>query len=56
MGRVEGVWYAMSLSFGLSTASSLGYYLTGLWRKPVIKHRPIPSTDAAVLGEEGAEA
>jgi Na+-driven multidrug efflux pump len=56
MGRVEGVWYAMSISFGISMVGSMGYYLTGLWRKPVIKHRPIPSTDAALLGEEGGEA
>jgi Na+-driven multidrug efflux pump len=56
MGRVEGVWYAMAISFGISMACSMSYYLTGLWRKPVVKHRPIPSTEAALLGEEGAEA
>jgi putative MATE family efflux protein len=56
MGRVEGVWYALAISFGISLVGSMGYYLTGLWRRPVIKHRPIPSTDAALLGEEGGEA
>lgn len=56
LGRVEGVWYAIALSFGVSMLSSLGYYLTGRWRRPVARRRAAPATPAALFGEETGEA
>jgi putative MATE family efflux protein len=57
LGSVQGVWYAMAISFGVSMFSSLGYYLTGLWRRPVIRRRPpAPASSADLLGEETGEA
>jgi Na+-driven multidrug efflux pump len=56
LGSVQGVWYAMALSFGVSMSSSLCYYLTGLWRKPVIRRRPLPpASSAGALAEEESE-
>ena len=55
-GSINGVWYAIAISFGVSMLSSLGYYLSGRWRRPVLKPRAIPVTPAAVFGEETGEA
>jgi Na+-driven multidrug efflux pump len=56
MKSVQGVWYAMALSFGVSMIASLCYYLTGLWRRPVIRRRPVPPPPPSeVLAEETAE-
>jgi hypothetical protein len=46
----------MSLSFGVSMAASLVYYVSGRWRRPVTRHRPIPAGPAAVFGDETGEA
>jgi Na+-driven multidrug efflux pump len=32
---IQGVWTAIALSFGVSMACSLIYYLTGRWRRPI---------------------
>ena len=56
LGSVEGVWYAIALSFGVSMLSSLGYYLTGRWRRPVARRQVMPATPTAVFGEETGEA
>ncbi len=53
---VNGVWYAMALSFAVSMVASLAYYLTGWWRRPVVRLRPAPATPEAVFGEETGEA
>jgi putative MATE family efflux protein len=55
-GSVEGVWYAITMSFGISMLASLGYYLTGLWRRPVIKRRTIPPAPEALFGDQAGEA
>jgi len=55
LGSVEGIWYAMALSFFVSMTTSLGYYLSGRWKRPVIKHRPLPPTLDAVFGQETGE-
>jgi putative MATE family efflux protein len=58
MDSVDGVWYAMSLSFAISMLASLGYYVSGRWRRAVVRRPavPPPSTPAAVFGEETGEA
>lgn len=38
--RVEGIWWAMVLSSALSAACSLGCYLAGIWKRPVVRHTP----------------
>ena len=55
IGSVNGVWYAMSLSFGVSMLASLGYYLSGRWRRPIARPRAVPSGPTAVFGEETGE-
>jgi putative MATE family efflux protein len=56
MGSIDGVWYAMSLSFGVSMLASLGYYMTGHWRRPVARAPSLPPAPDAVFGEETGEA
>jgi putative MATE family efflux protein len=56
LGSIDGVWYAVALSFAVSMLSSLGYYLTGRWRRPVVRRRPVPSTSADVFGDQTGEA
>jgi putative MATE family efflux protein len=56
MHSIDGVWYAMSLSFAVSMVLGLGYYFTGRWRRSVVRPRPIPTTPDAVFGEETGEA
>ncbi|MDD4889285.1 MAG: MATE family efflux transporter [Phycisphaerae bacterium] len=53
--RVDGVWWAMAVSFIVAMATSLTYYSTGRWRRPVLRRR-IPPTPAAMFGEESGEA
>jgi Na+-driven multidrug efflux pump len=55
LGSVDGVWYAIALSFGISMLASLGYYLTGRWRRPIARRPGAPLTPAAAFGEETAE-
>lgn len=47
MGDVTGVWYAMSISFAVSMAMSLAYYLSGRWRRPVAGRAPMPLEPSA---------
>jgi putative MATE family efflux protein len=56
LGSVRGVWYAIALSFGVSMLSSLGYYLTGRWRRPIGRRPAAPPEPAAVFGKETGEA
>ncbi|MHB0999104.1 MAG: MATE family efflux transporter [Armatimonadota bacterium] len=35
MHRLEGVWYAMLISFTIGTSLSMIYYLSGRWKKPI---------------------
>lgn len=58
LGGVDGVWYAIAASFAVSLLSSLGYYLTGRWRRPVGRRPPLPApaSPAAAFGKETGEA
>ena len=55
LGSVRGVWYAMAASFLVAMTTSVAYYLSGRWKRPVIKRRAIPATPDAVFGEETGE-
>jgi len=35
MHRIEGIWYAMLISFAIGTTISLAYYFSGRWKNPV---------------------
>lgn len=43
MGSVEGVWYAVLVSIGVGAVISLGYYLSGRWKRPVVKSHTTPT-------------
>ncbi len=45
LGRVEGVWYAIVASFAASMLVSLAYYISGRWKRSVVR-------DVAVLPRE----
>jgi putative MATE family efflux protein len=40
MHRVEGVWYAIIISTMIALVISLGFYVSGFWKKPIISHHP----------------
>ena len=40
MHRLDGIWYAMVISFAVGSALSLAYYLSGRWKKSVVRTRP----------------
>jgi putative MATE family efflux protein len=41
MHRVEGVFYAISISNAVSMSISLACYFSGFWKKPIIRHTPV---------------
>jgi len=70
-GSVTGVWVAIPLSFAVAMLTSLSYYATGRWRRPIIHRRlaappadgqpgpalaSVPQTPASAFGEETGEA
>jgi putative MATE family efflux protein len=55
MNSIDGVWYAMAGSFGVSMVVSFAYYLTGHWRRPVARRPAIPPGPASTFGEETGE-
>ena len=54
LGSIDGVWYAIAASFGVSMTVSLLYYASGRWRKSVAR-RP-PPTPEQLIGEQTGEA
>lgn len=40
--RIEGVWWGMVAGFSLGAMMSLAYYLSGRWKKPIIRKTPVP--------------
>jgi len=46
----------VALSFLVAMVTSLSYYSTGRWRRPVLRRRVIPPTPAAIFGDEAGEA
>ena len=55
LGSVQGVWYAMGLSFAVSMVASLVYYLSGGWRKPVVRRHGAPAAPPPLPEEALAE-
>lgn len=45
LGRVDGVWFALVVSFAVTAVLSLTYYASGLWKRAVI--RPAPAAGDA---------
>ena len=56
LGRVEGVWYAIVLSFSVAMLGSLGYYCTGWWRRPILRKILPIQTSASMVGDQAGEA
>ncbi|WP_225412609.1 MATE family efflux transporter [Stigmatella hybrida] len=50
MGSVQGVWYAIALSFAVSLAASMAYYFSGRWKRPLGK-KPPPGTPPSTPDE-----
>lgn len=52
MGHVEGIWWAVLASLAIGACSSLAYYFSGLWKRPIAgrspRHAlaPSPQTDS----------
>ncbi|MHB9035672.1 MAG: MATE family efflux transporter [Armatimonadota bacterium] len=36
--RVEGIWYAVAISAAIAMSASLTVYLSGWWKRPVVRH------------------
>ena len=51
MDSVTGVWYAMAVSFFVSMLISFGYYLSGHWKRPVIRKHAVPVPPDSAEGE-----
>jgi len=47
MDSVTGIWYAMVISFSVSMLLSVGYVLSGLWKRPIVKHGLAPAAEVA---------
>lgn len=43
LDRIEGIWYAVVISFAIGMTLSLTYNLSGRWKRPVIKRHPLPT-------------
>jgi len=59
LGDVTGVWYAIALSFAVSLVASMGYYLTGRWKRALGKKPPPGSATpnpGEIFGHETGEA
>lgn len=58
MGSVQGVWYAIALSFGVSLITSMSYYFSGRWKSALAKKPPAAPapTPAEVFSHEAGEA
>ena len=57
---VNGIWYAMVVSFAVSMALSVGYFFSGYWKRPVVRHGPAlaglqPAADDEPLTEPHLE-
>ncbi|MHB0937959.1 MAG: MATE family efflux transporter [Armatimonadota bacterium] len=51
---VTGIWYAMAISFAVSSVVSIGFYLSGYWKRPIISRRP-PVQETEVPAKEAPE-
>ncbi|WP_224246907.1 MATE family efflux transporter [Hyalangium gracile] len=57
MGSVKGIWYGLALSFAFSFVVSMGYYLSGRWKRSLVK-KPAPAAPnpGEMFGHETGEA
>lgn len=55
-GNVQGIWYAISLSFFIAMTISFSYYAFGNWKKPIGRFRKREATPESTFGEETGEA
>jgi Na+-driven multidrug efflux pump len=39
--RIEGIWYGMVMGFAAGMITSLAYYLSGRWKRPISGRIPI---------------
>ena len=42
MHRMEGIWYAMVISFATGSLISVGYYFSGRWKRPIRRKETLP--------------
>lgn len=52
LGSVEGVWYAVLVSIAVGSLVSLAYYLSGRWKRPVVKPRAVSALRSTAGSEE----
>ncbi len=48
MHSIEGVWYGMAIGFSSGALMSLAYYLSGRWKKPIVRKSPVPAEPEAM--------
>lgn len=46
--RIEGIWWGMVSGFSLGALMSLAYYLSGRWKKPIVRKTAAP-TDPEIV-------
>lgn len=51
LDRVEGIWYAILVSYVIGVTLSIGYYRTGRWRKPIYARMRTPVSPVAIEAE-----
>lgn len=53
---VKSIWYAIAVSFAASMLISFAYYLSGRWKRAVIRQQPVTPTETDSVPAETADA
>lgn len=53
MHRVEGIWYAITISSAISMLVSVAFYFSGYWKRPVVRHGKVGEMEPNVELEDG---
>ncbi|MBP6964502.1 MAG: MATE family efflux transporter [Armatimonadetes bacterium] len=49
--RIEGVWWGMVAGFSVGAVLSLTYYLSGRWKKPIVRKSPAAEPEIVPIAE-----
>ncbi|XXT14523.1 MATE family efflux transporter [Sorangium sp. So ce429] len=55
MNSVQGVWYAIAVSFAVSLIASMAYYFSGRWKRALV-HKAAPAAPGAAPADPTREA
>ena len=48
MHKLEGIWYGMVVGFAAGMITSLAYYFSGRWKRPITRKMPVTARDVSV--------